>query len=63
MDFIGEGRGNMKKKYDIMWLIIMIAYIVAILLLGYAVISTILAMLQHGNQPWNLWHIIAKGVK
>ena len=53
----------MKKKYDIMWLIIMIAYIVAILLLGYVAISTILAMCQHGNQPWNLWHIIAKGVK
>ena len=53
----------MKKKYDIMWLIIMIAYIVAILLLGYVAISTILAMLQHGNQPWNLWHIIAEGVR
>ena len=53
----------MKKKYDIMWLIIMIAYIVALLLLGYVAISTILAMLQHGNQSWNLWHLIAEGVK
>lgn len=52
----------MKKKYDIMWLIIMIAYIVALLLLGYAVISTILAMAQHGTQPWNMWYLIAEGV-
>lgn len=52
----------MKKKYDIMWLFIIIAYIAAILLLGYVAISTILAMLQHGNQSWNLWHLIAEGV-
>ena len=53
----------MRKKYDLMWLVIMIGYIITFLVLGYIALSTILAMLQHGNQPWNLWHIIAEGVK
>ena len=53
----------MKKKYDIMWLIIMLGYVIAFLAVTYVAISTILAMLQMGTQPWNLWHIIAEGVR
>ena len=53
----------MRKKYDLMWLVIMIGYIITFLVLGYIALSTILAMCQHGDQAWNLWHIIAEGVK
>lgn len=52
----------MKKKYDIMWLVIMFGYILATIALGYVALCTILAMLQHGTQPWNMWYLIAKGV-
>lgn len=53
----------MKKKYDIMWLVIMIGYVITFLVLGYVAVCTVLAMAQHGNQPWNMWHLIAEGVK
>ena len=48
------------KKYDLMWLIVIIGYIVAAAALGYFCICTVLAMLQHGDQAWNIWQIIAR---
>lgn len=54
-----DWRENM-KKYDLMWLIVIIGYIVAAAALGYFCICTVLAMLQHGDQAWNIWQIIAR---
>lgn len=50
----------MKKKYDLMWLVIMLGYILAFVFLGYFCICTVLAMLQMGDQPWNIWQMIAR---
>lgn len=52
----------MKKKYDIMWLVIMIGYIVSFAIVGWIALSTILAMFQNGTQAWNFWNILAKAV-
>lgn len=52
-------RDYMKKKYDLMWLLIMVAYIISIALLGWIAVSTILAMAQNGNQAWNFWNILS----
>ena len=55
------GVGQLVYEVDLFKLGIYI--LITFLVLGYIALSTILAMCQHGDQAWNLWHIIAEGVK
>lgn len=53
----------MKKKYDWYWLIRVTIWGLLYGVTLYIILCTALAMAQHGNQTWNMWHIIAEGVR
>ena len=50
------------KKYDWYWVVKITVWGLIYGMALYVIVCTILAMLQHGTQPWNMWYLIAEGV-